>query len=67
MTAFLTVLMVLAMAAVAVSLGMGLWTMMRGHGEQAARRSNRLMQLRVLFQGLALVFLALILWLSGRS
>jgi len=64
MTVFLTVLLVLAMLAVLGVLGMGVLTMIRG-GDP--RRSNRLMQSRVAFQGIALLLLALLMLLAGRS
>jgi uncharacterized membrane protein YjgN (DUF898 family) len=64
MTVFLTVLLVLAMLAVLGVLGMGIATMIRG-GDP--RRSNRLMQSRVMFQGLALLILALLMLMLGRG
>ena len=64
MTTFLTILLVIAMLAVLGVLGMGVVTMIRG-GDP--RRSNRLMQSRVVFQGVALLILALLMMLVGRS
>ena len=64
MTIFLTILLVLAMLATLGVLGMGVVQMIRG-GDP--RRSNRLMQSRVAFQGLALLLLALLMMLIGRS
>ena len=64
MTIFLTILLVLAMLATLGVLGMGVVQMIRG-GDP--RRSNRLMQSRVAFQGLALLLLALLMMLLGRS
>jgi hypothetical protein len=64
MTIFLTILLVLAMLATLGVLGMGVLTMIRG-GDP--RRSNRLMQSRVAFQGIALLLLALLMMLIGRS
>ena len=64
MTVFLTILLVLAMLAVLGVLGMGMVQMIRG-GDP--RRSNRLMQSRVAFQGLALLLLALLMMLIGRG
>jgi hypothetical protein len=64
MTVFLTVLLVLAMLAVLGVLGMGILTMIRGGDPH---RSNRLMQSRVAFQGLALLLLALLMMLIGRG
>ena len=64
MTVFLTVLLVAAMLAVLGILGMGVVTMIRG-GDP--RRSNRLMQSRVAFQAIALLLLAMLMLLVGRS
>jgi hypothetical protein len=64
MTVFLTILLVLSMLAVLAVLGMGMLQMIRG-GDP--RRSNRLMQSRVAFQGLALLLLALLMMLIGRG
>ena len=63
MTIFLTILLVLAMLGVLGILGMGVVTMIRG-GD--ARRSNRLMQARVVMQGVALLVLALLMMLAGH-
>ncbi len=57
----LNILILLAIAAVTVTLGVGLWSMYRG-GEQAASRSNRLMRLRVALQALAIVLLIIGMW-----
>ena len=51
------VLMGLAMLAVLVSLFGGL-VVMAGNSDAEGRRSNKFMQYRVIFQGLALVFFA---------
>ena len=53
MTTFLTVLLVLAMAGVLGVLGFGMVGMARGEGDP--RRSNKLMQWRVILQAVALV------------
>jgi hypothetical protein len=62
MTTALTVLLVVAMLAVLGVLGFGIVTMIRG---DSPRLSNRLMQSRVAFQGLALLLLALVMLLFG--
>ena len=62
MTSFVTILLVLAMAGVLGVLLTGVVTMLRGGNP---RRSNKLMQMRVIMQGLALLLLA-ILMLLGR-
>jgi len=63
MTSFLTILLVLAMLGVLGALGLGLATMIRGGNPQ---RSNRLMQARVVMQGIALLVLALLMMLGSR-
>ena len=54
MAAFLQIGVLLAMAAVAVVLVLGIISMARG---KDARKSNKLMQLRVLLQAIALLLL----------
>jgi Hypoxia induced protein conserved region len=61
MNAFLTILLVLAMLGVLTVLGLGVTTMLRGGNP---RRSNQLMQARVVMQGLALLLLAALMLLS---
>jgi hypothetical protein len=61
MTVFLTILLVLAMLGTLTVLGFGMASMWRG-GDP--RRSNRLMQSRVIMQALALVLLAMLMLLS---
>ena len=60
MTTFLTILLVLALLGVLGILGMGVVTMVRG-GDP--RRSNKLMQSRVLLQGIALLLFIVFMWL----
>jgi Hypoxia induced protein conserved region len=61
MTAFLTVLLVLAMLGTLTVLGLGVASLWRG-GDP--RRSNKLMQSRVVMQALALVLLAILMLLA---
>ena len=61
MTVFLTILLVLAMLATLTVLGFGMASLWRG-GDP--RRSNKLMQSRVIIQALALVLLAMLMLLS---
>jgi hypothetical protein len=61
MTAFLTVLLVLAMLGTLTVLGLGVASLWRG-GDP--RRSNKLMQSRVIMQALALVLLAMLMLLA---
>jgi hypothetical protein len=63
MTVFLTILLVLAMLGTLTVLGFGVASLLRG-GD--ARRSNRLMQSRVIMQALALVLLAILMLLAHR-
>jgi NADH:ubiquinone oxidoreductase subunit 6 (subunit J) len=63
MTSFVTILLVLALAGVLIVLGLGIATMLRGGNP---RRSNKLMQMRVVMQGLALLLLALLMLLGRR-
>ena len=62
MTLFVTFLLGLAMLGVLTVLGFGVAAMLRGGNP---RRSNKLMQARVVMQGLALLLLASLL-LMGR-
>jgi Hypoxia induced protein conserved region len=59
----LPVLIILAMLATLAVLGLGLLSMARG---DSARRSNKLMQSRVLLQGLALLLFLVFMWLFRR-
>jgi hypothetical protein len=61
MTVFLTILLVLAMLGTLTVLGLGVASMLRG-GDP--RRSNKLMQSRVVMQALALVLLAALMLLA---
>ncbi|MBV8888424.1 MAG: twin transmembrane helix small protein [Alphaproteobacteria bacterium] len=63
MTTVLTICLVLAMLGVLGVLGVGLATMLRGGNP---RLSNKLMQSRVIMQGLALLLLALLMMMAGH-
>ena len=63
MTTSLTIILVLAMLGVLGVLGFGFANMIRG-GD--ARRSNKLMQARVVMQGVALLVLALLMMLGSH-
>ncbi|EJT03676.1 twin transmembrane helix small protein [Rhizobium sp. CCGE 510] len=56
------ILAIIVMGAVALVLIRGLFNMMKG-GD--ANRSNKLMQLRVLLQAIAVILIMLTLWLTG--
>ena len=56
-----TILILLAVAAVAVSLGFGIYSLYRG-GDYALSHSNKLMRLRVVLQAVAVVLLVIGMW-----
>ncbi|MBB4291953.1 putative membrane protein SpoIIM required for sporulation [Rhizobium leguminosarum] len=56
------ILAIIVMGAVALVLIRGLFNMMKG-GD--ANRSNKLMQLRVLLQAIAVVLIMITLWITG--
>ncbi|MBP2443497.1 twin transmembrane helix small protein [Rhizobium leguminosarum] len=56
------ILAIIVMGAVALVLIRGLFNMMKG-GD--ANRSNKLMQLRVLLQAIAVILIMLTLWITG--
>ncbi len=60
---FLPFLIVIAMLATLGILALGLLSMARGDN---ARRSNKLMQSRVLMQGIALLLFVIFMWLFRR-
>ncbi|AAK89805.1 MULTISPECIES: twin transmembrane helix small protein [Rhizobium/Agrobacterium group] len=62
MSGFTTVLALIAMGLVVIVLIRGLFNMLKG---QDANRSNKLMQLRLLLQAIAIVLIMLTLWLTG--
>lgn len=55
------ILIPLALLAVAVTLGLGIYSLYRG-GDFARSYSNRLMRLRVVLQAVAIVLLVAALW-----
>lgn len=57
----LNILILLAIAAVAVTLGFGIYSLYRG-GDFARSHSNKLMRLRVALQALAIVLLVIGMW-----
>ena len=64
MSFFFKVLAFIVMLAVVGALGMGLRNMMKGG---SANTSNKLMQLRVLLQAIALIFIVLAIYYGRRS
>ncbi len=55
------ILIVVAIGAVAVTLGFGIYSLYRG-GDYARSHSNKLMRLRVALQALAIVLLVVGMW-----
>lgn len=62
MSTFVYFLAIAVMFVVLLVLGRGLWNMMRGGNPNL---SNKLMQMRVALQALALFLIMLFMWLSG--
>lgn len=62
MSGFTTVLALIVMGLVAIVLARGLFNMMKG-GD--GNLSNKLMQLRIALQAIAVVLIMLTLWLTG--
>ncbi|KQO77693.1 twin transmembrane helix small protein [Rhizobium sp. Leaf262] len=62
MSSFTTVLAVIVMGLVVLVLIRGLFTMLKGTD---ANKSNKLMQLRLLLQAVAIILIMLTLWLTG--
>ena len=60
----LHILVPLALAAVVIVLGLGLYNLMRGGNPN---RSQRLMRLRILFQFIAVVLVVAALYIGGRG
>ena len=63
MHVFLTVILVFAMLGVLGALGFGVATMLKGGNP---RRSNKLMQMRVIMQAVALVVLAILMMMASN-
>ena len=62
----LDILIVIAIGAVAITLGFGLCSLFRG-GEYARSHSNRLMRLRVGLQAVAVIVLLFALFMKGQG
>ncbi|AYD02715.1 twin transmembrane helix small protein [Neorhizobium sp. NCHU2750] len=62
MSSFTTILALIVMGLVVLVLIRGLFNMLKGTD---ANRSNKLMQLRVLLQAIAVVLIMLTLWITG--
>jgi hypothetical protein len=64
MRVFLTVILVFAMVGVLIALVIGVATMLKGGNPQ---RSNKMMQLRVVFQAVALLVLAMLMMMAANK
>lgn len=62
MSSFATVLTAIVMGLVVIVLVRGLFNMLKGTD---ANRSNKLMQLRLLLQAIAIILIMFTLWLTG--
>jgi hypothetical protein len=62
MSTFTTILTVIVMGLVVLVLIRGLFNMLKG---QDANRSNKLMQLRLVLQAVAIALIMLTLWITG--
>ncbi|WP_050605196.1 twin transmembrane helix small protein [Ruegeria sp. 6PALISEP08] len=62
----LMVVLLLAMAAVVVVLALGIANFGKG-GMEAAKKSNKMMRLRILFQFIAVVLIVLFVYLRGQG
>lgn len=61
MGSFLNILILVAIAAVTVTLGFGIYSLYRG-GDYARSNSNKLMRLRIILQATAVALLLAALW-----
>jgi uncharacterized membrane protein len=66
MTSLFAVLIPLALAAVTLTLFVGVYSLFRG-GEFGRKYSNKLMRLRVLLQACAILIIMAAVFLSGRG
>lgn len=62
----LDILILIALAAVATTLGFGIYALYRG-GDFGRTWSNKLMRLRVLLQFLAIILLVVVFWWRTRG
>ncbi len=60
------VILLLAMAAVVVVLALGIANFGKG-GMEAAKKSNKMMRLRILFQFIAVLLIILFVYLRGQG
>ncbi|MFN4297314.1 MAG: twin transmembrane helix small protein [Brevundimonas sp.] len=60
------ILILLAIGAVTVTLGMGIYSLYRG-GDFARSHSNKLMRLRVVLQAVAIILLVVGMWWKSQN
>ena len=63
MRVFLTIILVMALLGVLGALGVGVFTMIKGGNP---RRSNKMMQMRVIMQAVALVVLGVLMMMAAN-
>ncbi|MEX6633008.1 twin transmembrane helix small protein [Hyphococcus lacteus] len=66
MNGFIFFLIPIALAATAIILGVGLYSLAKG-GSFAKHHSNKLMRMRVAAQAIAIALMMLFLWLAGNG
>lgn len=66
MNGFVFFLIPIALAATAIILGVGLYSLAKG-GSFAKQHSNKLMRMRVAAQAIAIALMMLFLWLVGNG
>jgi hypothetical protein len=66
MSGIFVILVPLALAAVAITLGVGIYSMFRG-GEFSLKWSNKLMRLRVALQAVAILIIVLAIMSRGHA
>ena len=66
MSGLLFFLIPIALAATAIILGVGIYSLAKG-GAFAKENGNKLMRLRVAAQAIAIALMMLFLWLSGKG
>ncbi len=66
MSGIFVILVLLALAAVAITLGVGIYSMFRG-GEFSLKWSNKLMRLRVALQAVAILIIVLAIMSRGHA
>ncbi|MBA4800913.1 MULTISPECIES: twin transmembrane helix small protein [Euryhalocaulis] len=63
---FFDILLFIALGAVTITLGFGIYSLMRG-GQYARSNSNKLMRLRVVLQAVAILILVIAFWYKKQA